>query len=98
DLVGFDRGARRRHAANWHHDDTVAAPVFFLIDSGADPVGERTDGGAAELLALEVRDGFDRGIVTHHHRHVARRAVHFRDRFGRYALDDERHAGSGADA
>ena len=98
DLAGLDRGARRRHAADRHRGDAGRAPALERADALADPVGQRADGGDAELLALEVVDRLDRRVVADHHRHVARHAGHGADRLGRHALDHERHAGPAADA
>ena len=76
-----------------------AAPQpLRLVDPLADPVGQRADGGDAELHALEIVHRLDRRVVADHHRHVLRHAVHHGHRLGRDALGHEGHAGAAADA
>ena len=98
DLVGLDRGAGGRHAADRDRGDAGRAPALLSADPLADPVGQRAHRGDAELLSFQVVHRLDRRVVADHHRHVARHAGHDTDRLGRHALHHERHAGPAADA
>ena len=98
ELTGLDRGAGRRHAADRDRGDAGSTPALEVGDPLADPVGQRADGGDAELQALEIVHRLGRRVVTDHHRHVLRHAVHHGHRLGRDAFDHEGHAGAAADA
>src|SRR5262249_61841108 len=66
-------------------------PLFLRYAAVAHPFGGRPDRSNSDLLALDVVERLDRGIIGPDDAHVHGRARHGGDGLGRYALRQEAH-------
>src|SRR5262245_23488936 len=97
ELTALHGGEPRRHGAERHHLDAFRTPSLLLRQFARQPFGQRAEGGDADALAFEIRDGTDRRAGEHGERQVCRRPVHGGDADRGHALGAEAQTGAGAD-